>query len=135
MECARKAWENSPSLPEHSSPSGLGSGIQPPYSGSISTGVNYSSFGGVSMPLMPVASVTPSASLPGNHITPLYLESHIFPGQPRLVQQMIPQQQAAAQQIPISLHISLQTQAQLSMRGGLPVSQSQEMYTSIEPFR
>ncbi|XP_072286156.1 protein PRRC2B isoform X3 [Pyxicephalus adspersus] len=140
MESARKAWENSPSLPEQSSPAGPGSGIQPPSSGGTSTSVNYSSFGGVSMPPMPVASVAPSASLPGNHITPLYLESHMFPGQPRLVQQMIPQQQgyqqaAAAQQIPISLHTSLQAQAQLSMRGGLPVSQSQEMYSSIQPFR
>ncbi|XP_018420844.1 PREDICTED: protein PRRC2B isoform X4 [Nanorana parkeri] len=140
MESARKAWENSPSLPEQSSPAAPGSGIQPPSSGGTSTGVNYSSFGGVSMSPMPVASVAPSASLPGNHITPLYLESHMFPGQPRLVQQTIPQQQgyqqaAATQQIPISLHNSLQAQAQLSMRGGLPVSQSQEMYNSMQPFR
>lgn len=41
--------------------------------------------------------------------------------------------QAAAQQIPISLHTSLQ--AQLGLRGGLPVSQSQEMFNSIPPFR
>ncbi|KAG9472161.1 hypothetical protein GDO78_020995 [Eleutherodactylus coqui] len=140
MESARKAWENSPSLPEQSSPAGPGSGIQPPSSVGTSTGVNYSSFGGVSMPPMPVASVAPSASLPGNHIPPLYLESHMFAGQPRLVQQTIPQQQgyqqaAAAQQIPMSLHTSLQAQAQLSMRGGLPVSQSQEMYSSMQPFR
>lgn len=92
------------------------------------------------MPPMPVASVAPSASLPGNHIPPLYLESHMFAGQPRLVQQTIPQQQgyqqaAAAQQIPMSLHTSLQAQAQLSMRGGLPVSQSQEMYSSMQAFR
>lgn len=44
-------------------------------------------------------------------------------------------QAAAAQQIPISLHTSLQAQAQLGLRGGLPVSQSQEMYSSIQPFR
>lgn len=43
--------------------------------------------------------------------------------------------QAAAQQIPISLHTSLQAQAQLGLRGGLPVSQSQEMFSSIPPFR
>ncbi|XP_063792858.1 protein PRRC2B isoform X5 [Pseudophryne corroboree] len=142
MESARKAWENSPGLPEQNSPAGPGSGIQPPSSVGASTGVNYSSFGGVSMSPMPVASVAPSASLPGNHIPPLYLESHMFAGQPRLVQQTIPQQQgyqqvwaAAAQQIPISLHTSLQAQAQLSMRGGLPVSQSQEMYSSMQPFR
>lgn len=65
MESARKAWENSPSLPEQSSPGGAGSGIQPPSSVGASNGVNYSSFGGVSMPPMPVASVAPSASLPG----------------------------------------------------------------------
>lgn len=41
----------------------------------------------------------------------------------------------AAQQIPISLHTSLQAQAQLGLRGGLPVSQSQEMFNSIPPFR
>ncbi|CAM9139893.1 unnamed protein product [Lampetra planeri] len=43
-------------------------------------------------------------------------------------------QAAAAQQIPISLHTSLQAQAQLGLRGGLPVSQSQEMFSSIPPF-
>eukprot|EP00079_Xenopus_tropicalis_P029196 XP_012824434.1 PREDICTED: protein PRRC2B isoform X2 [Xenopus tropicalis] len=140
MESARKAWENSPSLPEQNSPAGPGSGIQPPSSVGASTGVNYSSFGGVSMPPMPVASVAPSASMPGNHIPPLYLDGHVFTNQPRLVQQTIPQQQgyqqaAAAQQIPISLHTSLQAQAQLGLRGGLPVSQSQEIYSSMQPFR
>ncbi|KFO65596.1 Protein PRRC2B [Corvus brachyrhynchos] len=140
MESARKAWENSPSLPEQSSPGGAGSGIQPPSSVGASNGVSYSSFGGVSMPPMPVASVAPSASIPGNHIPPLYLDGHVFASQPRLVPQTIPQQQsyqqaAAAQQIPISLHTSLQAQAQLGLRGGLPVSQSQEMYSSIQPFR
>uniref|UniRef100_A0A8D0HQ76 Uncharacterized protein n=1 Tax=Sphenodon punctatus TaxID=8508 RepID=A0A8D0HQ76_SPHPU len=89
---------------------------------------------------MPVASVAPSASIPGSHISPLYLDGHVFASQPRLVTQTIPQQQsyqqaAAAQQIPISLHTSLQAQAQLGLRGGLPVSQSQEIYSSIQPFR
>lgn len=65
MESARKAWENSPSLPEQNSPGGAGSGIQPPSSVGASNGVNYSSFGGVSIPPMPVASVAPSASMPG----------------------------------------------------------------------
>ena len=45
------------------------------------------------------------------------------------------QQAQQAQQIPISLHNSLQAQAQLGLRGGLPVSQSQEMFNSIPPFR
>ncbi|XP_013362062.1 PREDICTED: protein PRRC2B isoform X6 [Chinchilla lanigera] len=140
MESARKAWENSPSLPEQSSPGGAGSGIQAPSSVGASNGVNYSSFGGVSMPPMPVASVAPSASMPGSHLPPLYLDGHVFASQPRLVPQTIPQQQsyqqaAAAQQIPISLHTSLQAQAQLGLRGGLPVSQSQEIFSSLQPFR
>ncbi|XP_053415265.1 protein PRRC2B isoform X15 [Nycticebus coucang] len=140
MESARKAWENSPSLPEQSSPGGAGSGIQPPSSVGASNGVSYSSFGGVSMPPMPVASVAPSASMPGSHLPPLYLDGHVFASQPRLVPQTIPQQQsyqqaAAAQQIPISLHTSLQAQAQLGLRGGLPVSQSQEIFSSLQPFR
>ncbi|KAG7254396.1 hypothetical protein CRUP_007359, partial [Coryphaenoides rupestris] len=117
-------------------PVGGVSGAQPPCSSSVS----YSSFGGVSMPPMPVASVAPSMSMQGNHIPPLYLDGHVFPSQPRLVppnmtQQQSYQQAAAAQQIPISLHNSLQAQAQLGLRGGLPVSQSQEMFNSIPPFR
>uniref|UniRef100_A0A3P8P6A2 BAT2 N-terminal domain-containing protein n=1 Tax=Astatotilapia calliptera TaxID=8154 RepID=A0A3P8P6A2_ASTCA len=140
MESARKAWENSQSLPEQGSPGGSASGAQPPCSAGSSTGVSYSSFGGVSMPPMPVASVAPSMSMQGNHIPPLYLDGHVFPSQPRLVpptmtQQQTYQQAAAAQQIPISLHTSLQAQAQLGLRGGLPVSQSQEMFSSIPPFR
>ncbi|XP_078141974.1 protein PRRC2B isoform X3 [Centroberyx gerrardi] len=139
MESARKAWENSQSLPEQGSPGGA-SGVQPPCSVGSSSGVSYSSFGGVSMPPMPVASVAPSMSMQGNHIPPLYLDGHVFPSQPRLVpptmtQQQTYQQAAAAQQIPISLHTSLQAQAQLGLRGGLPVSQSQEMFNSIPPFR
>ncbi|XP_034997242.2 protein PRRC2B isoform X4 [Hippoglossus stenolepis] len=138
MESARKAWENSQSLPEQGSPGGIPSGGQPPCS--VGSSVSYSSFGGVSMPPMPVASVAPSMSMQGNHITPLYLDGHVFPSQPRLVppnmtQQQTYQQAAAAQQIPISLHTSLQAQAQLGLRGGLPVSQSQEMFSSIPPFR
>ncbi|KAK2819235.1 hypothetical protein Q5P01_024796 [Channa striata] len=140
MESARKAWENSQSLPEQGSPGSGASGAQPPCSVGSSSGVSYSSFGGVSMPPMPVASVAPSMSMQGNHIPPLYLDGHVFPSQPRLVpptmtQQQTYQQAAAAQQIPISLHTSLQAQAQLGLRGGLPVSQSQEMFNSIPPFR
>jgi len=65
MESARKAWENSQSLPEQGSPGGVASGIQPPCSIGSSSGVSYSSFGGVSMPPMPVASVAPSMSMQG----------------------------------------------------------------------
>lgn len=46
-----------------------------------------------------------------------------------------PLQAATAQQIPLSLHTSLQAQAQLGLRGGLPVSQSQEIFSSLQPFR
>lgn len=66
MESARKAWENSQSLPEQGSPVGAGSGGQPACSAGSSSGVNYSSFGGVSMPPMPVASVAPSVSMQGD---------------------------------------------------------------------
>ncbi|XP_027880744.1 protein PRRC2B isoform X1 [Xiphophorus couchianus] len=139
MESARKAWENSQSLPEQGSPSGSASGAQPPCSVGSSSGVSYSSFG-VSMPPMPVASVAPSMSMQGNPIPPLYMDGHVFPSQPRLVPPTMTQQQtypqaAAAQQIPISLHTSLQAHSQLGLRGGLPVSQSQEMFNSIPPFR
>ncbi|XP_061887052.1 protein PRRC2B isoform X3 [Entelurus aequoreus] len=138
MESARKAWENSQSLPEQGSPGTGVSGAPPPCSIGSSSGVSYSSFGGVSMPPMPVASVAPSMSMQGSHIPPLYLDGHVFPSQPRLVPPTMTQQQSyqqAAQQIPISLHTSLQAQAQLGLRGGLPVSQSQDMFNSIPPFR
>ncbi|TSL28246.1 Protein PRRC2B [Bagarius yarrelli] len=74
MESARKAWENSQSLPEQGSPGGAGSVTQPTCSSS--SAVSYSSFGGVSMPPMPVASVAPSVSLQG----PLKGPYSAFPG-------------------------------------------------------
>uniref|UniRef100_A0A8C2CPP6 Proline rich coiled-coil 2B n=1 Tax=Cyprinus carpio TaxID=7962 RepID=A0A8C2CPP6_CYPCA len=140
MESARKAWENSQALPEQGSPGGAISGAQPACSVGSSSGVSYSSFGGVSMPPMPVASVAPSVSMQGSHIPPLYLDGHVFSSQPRLVppltqQPSYQQVRASPQQIPISLHTSLQAQAQLGLRGALPVSQSQEMFSSIPPFR
>ncbi|XP_051981709.1 protein PRRC2B-like isoform X2 [Xyrauchen texanus] len=138
MESARKAWENSQSLPEQGSPSGMGSGTQPACSVGSSSAVSYSSFSGMSMPSMPVASVAPSVSMQGSHIPPLYLDGHVFNSQPRLVPPLTQQpsyQQATPQQIPISLHTSLQAQAQLGLRGALPVSQSQEIFNSIPPFR
>lgn len=123
MESARKAWENSQSLPEQGSPGGGASGAQPPCSVGSSS-VSYSSFGGVSMPPMPVASVAPSMSMqgntprpclassqdtnrrlrplhfshfPGSHIPPLYLDGHVFPSQPRLVPPTLTQQQTYQQ--------------------------------------
>ena len=44
-------------------------------------------------------------------------------------------QAAAAQQILISLPTSLQAQARLGLRGGLPISQSQEIFSFLQPFR
>ncbi|OCT56218.1 hypothetical protein XELAEV_18000479mg [Xenopus laevis] len=122
METACRACENSPSLPEQNSPAGPGSGIQPPSSVEASTGVKYSSFGDVSMPPMPIASVAPSASMPGNHIPPLYL---VWCSRPNLNSKGISRhvsllssvdtikKAAAAQQIPCR-HTSLQAQAHLS---------------------
>ncbi|XP_015253474.1 PREDICTED: protein PRRC2C isoform X1 [Cyprinodon variegatus] len=57
MESARKAWENSPSL-EKSSP------VTSSSSPNTSCASSYSSFSSASMPQIPVASVTPSTSLP-----------------------------------------------------------------------
>ncbi|CDR18942.1 unnamed protein product [Oncorhynchus mykiss] len=59
MESARKAWENSPSLVEKSSPVTSSSPI------TSCTSSSYSSFSSASMPQIPVASVTPSTSLTG----------------------------------------------------------------------
>lgn len=72
MESARKAWENSQSLPEQGSPGSAGSVSQPPCSSS--SAVSYSSFGGVSMPPMPVASVAPSVSMQGQIYSCVSLE-------------------------------------------------------------
>ncbi|OCT57894.1 hypothetical protein XELAEV_18002889mg, partial [Xenopus laevis] len=138
METACRACENSPSLPEQNLPAGHGSGIQPRSSVEASTGVNYSSFRDVSMPPMPIASVAPSASMPGNHIPPMYLvwcskPNHNSKGISRHVSLLSSvdtiKKAAAAQQIPISLHTSLQAQAHLSLRGGLPMFQLQEIYS------
>lgn len=127
MESARKAWENSQALPEQCSPGGVGSGAQPACSVGSSSGVSYSSFGGVSMPPMPVASVAPSVSMQGqpsnhslrlccmrwlcmalktvvicvcitgSHIPPLYLDGHMFQSQPRLMSSLT--QQPSYQQV------------------------------------
>ncbi|KAM6963234.1 protein PRRC2C [Aplochiton taeniatus] len=59
MESARKAWENSPSLVEKSSP------VTSSSSPITSCAASYSSFSSASMPQIPVASVTPSTSLTG----------------------------------------------------------------------
>lgn len=88
----------------------------------------------------PDRRLSPWVLSPGSHLPPLYLDGHVFASQPRLVPQTIPQQQsyqqaAAAQQIPLSLHTSLQAPAQLGLRGGLPASQSQEIFSSLQPFR
>uniref|UniRef100_A0A673MYE5 Protein PRRC2C-like n=1 Tax=Sinocyclocheilus rhinocerous TaxID=307959 RepID=A0A673MYE5_9TELE len=58
MESARKAWENSPSLVEKSSP--VTSSASP------ITSASFNSFSSASVPQIPVASVTPSTSLSGS---------------------------------------------------------------------
>ncbi|NXY62338.1 PRC2C protein, partial [Callaeas wilsoni] len=70
MESARKAWENSPTMGEKSSP--VTSAASPIAGGSSSSSSNagpssgtYSSFSSASMPPIPVASVTPTTSLSG----------------------------------------------------------------------
>ncbi|XP_052391759.1 protein PRRC2C isoform X2 [Carassius gibelio] len=65
MESARKAWENSPSLVEKSSP--VTSSASPITSGGGGAGsASFSSFSSASVPQIPVASVTPSTSLSGS---------------------------------------------------------------------
>ncbi|XP_060722698.1 protein PRRC2C isoform X1 [Tachysurus vachellii] len=64
MESARKAWENSPSLGEKSSP--VTSSASPITSGGGAGNASFSSFSSASMPQIPVASVTPSTSLSGS---------------------------------------------------------------------
>ncbi|XP_041048721.1 protein PRRC2B isoform X2 [Carcharodon carcharias] len=144
MESARKAWENSPNVTEQSSPGSSSTSTQTPCNTGPPSGVGYSSIGCSSVPPMPMVSVAPSVSLPGSHISPLYMDGHVFASQTRLLPQSIPQQQgfqaglsqaAAAHQIPIPMHTSLQAQAPLGLRNGLPVSQSQEMFGSMQPFR
>ncbi|XP_048469489.1 protein PRRC2B isoform X2 [Rhincodon typus] len=144
MESARKAWENSPNVTEQSSPGSNSTSTQTPCNTGPPSGVGYSSIGCSSVPPMPMVSVAPSVSLPGSHISPLYMDGHVFASQTRLLPQSIPQQQgfqaglsqaAATHQIPIPMHTSLQAQAPLGLRNGLPVSQSQEMFSSMQPFR
>ncbi|XP_051892829.1 protein PRRC2B isoform X1 [Pristis pectinata] len=144
MESARKAWENSPNVAEQNSPGSSSASTQTPCNTGPPSGVGYSSIGCSSVPPMPMVSVAPSVSLPGSHISPLYMDGHVFASQTRLLPQSIPQQQsfqaglsqaAAAHQIPMPVHTSLQAQAPLGLRNGLPVSQSQEMFGSMQPFR
>ncbi|XP_036058933.1 protein PRRC2C isoform X3 [Onychomys torridus] len=68
MESARKAWENSPNLREKGSPV---TSTAPPIVSGVSSSAsgpstaNYNSFSSAAMPQIPVASVTPTASLSG----------------------------------------------------------------------
>uniref|UniRef100_A0A672Q0D5 Proline rich coiled-coil 2C n=1 Tax=Sinocyclocheilus grahami TaxID=75366 RepID=A0A672Q0D5_SINGR len=64
MESARKAWENSPSLVEKSSP--VTSSASPITSGGAGGSASFNSFSSASVPQIPVASVTPSTSLSGS---------------------------------------------------------------------
>ncbi|XP_069793850.1 protein PRRC2C isoform X4 [Narcine bancroftii] len=64
MECARKAWENSPNVGDKSSP--VTSTASPISSGNGGGSSTYNSFSSASMPPIPVASVTPTTSLSGS---------------------------------------------------------------------
>ncbi|XP_039591808.1 protein PRRC2C isoform X4 [Polypterus senegalus] len=64
MESARKAWENSPSIGEKSSP--VSTSASPITSGAAASSTTYSSFSSTSMAQIPVASVTPTTSLSGS---------------------------------------------------------------------
>lgn len=66
MESARKAWENSPSLGEKSSP--VTSSASPITSGGGAGSASFNSFSSASVPQIPVASVTPSTSLSGRSL-------------------------------------------------------------------
>lgn len=66
MESARKAWENSPSLVEKSSP--VTSSASPITSGGGAGSASFNSFSSASVPQIPVASVTPSTSLSGKSL-------------------------------------------------------------------
>ncbi|XP_043942694.1 protein PRRC2C [Protopterus annectens] len=65
MESARKAWENSPSVAEKSSPVTSTAAPITMTNGSSASSVTYSSFSSASMQAIPVASVTPTTSLTG----------------------------------------------------------------------
>lgn len=65
MESARKAWENSPSVAEQSSPGSSSASTQTPCNTGPPSGVGYSPIGCSPVPPMPMVSVAPSVSLPG----------------------------------------------------------------------
>lgn len=142
MESARKAWEKSPSITEKEVAAGVTNADMPEMTG------GYHSFI-TSIPAIPVASVAPSATLsaPGGQMPPCYLESHYYGGQPRGMPPPISQHQGfqpglsramPTQQISLPLHTPLQGQGQVSalgIRQGTPVSQTQDMFTSLQSFR
>ncbi|XP_043534095.1 protein PRRC2A-like isoform X1 [Chiloscyllium plagiosum] len=139
MESARKAWEKSPGVTEKDVAASVTNADVPEMAG------NYHSF----VNSIPVASVAPSAPLsaPSGQIPPCYMESHFYGSQPRGMPPSISQHQAfqsglsramPTQQITLPLHTPLQGQAQvstLSIRQGTPVSQTQDMFSSLQSFR
>ncbi|XP_069775564.1 protein PRRC2A-like isoform X3 [Narcine bancroftii] len=142
MESARKAWEKSPSITEKEVAASVTHADVP----ELASG--YHSFV-TSIPGIPVASVAPSATLsaPGGQMPPCYVESHYYGSQPRGMPPSISQHQGfqhglsramPTQQITLPLHTPLQGQAQVSalgLRQGTPVSQTQDMFTSLQSFR
>ncbi|XP_051899960.1 protein PRRC2A-like isoform X2 [Pristis pectinata] len=142
MESARKAWEKSPSVTEKEAAASVTNTDVPEITG------GYHSFV-TSIPAIPVASVAPSATLsaPGGQIPPCYVESHYYGSQPRGMPPSISQHQGfqpglsramPTQQITLPLHTPLQGQAQVSALASdkeTPVSQTQDMFTSLQSFR
>ncbi|XP_072887922.1 protein PRRC2A-like isoform X3 [Hemitrygon akajei] len=142
MESARKAWEKSPSVTEKEVAASVTNTDVPEMSG------GYHSFV-TSIPAIPVASVAPSATLsaPGGQIPPCYVDSHYYSSQPRGMPPSISQHQGfqpglsramPTQQITLPLHTPLQGQTQVSALGiqqGTPVSQTQDMFASLQSFR
>ncbi|XP_060706956.1 protein PRRC2A-like isoform X6 [Hemiscyllium ocellatum] len=139
MESARKAWEKSPGVTEKDVAASVTNAEVPEMAGDYHSFVNS----------IPVASVAPSAPLsaPSGQMPPCYMESHFYSSQPRGMPPSISQHQAfqsglsramPTQQITLPLHTPLQGQAQvstLSIRQGTPVSQTQDMFSSLQSFR
>ncbi|XP_041068436.1 protein PRRC2A isoform X1 [Carcharodon carcharias] len=139
MESARKAWEKSPGVTEKDVSASVANTDMAEITDDYHSFVNS----------IPVASVAPSATLsaPSNQIPPCYMESHFYGSQPRGMPPSISQHQAfqsglsramPTQQITLPLHTPLQGQAQvsaLSIRQGTQVSQTQDMFNSLQSFR
>ncbi|XP_067865638.1 protein PRRC2A-like isoform X2 [Heterodontus francisci] len=137
MESARKAWEKSPGVTEKDVAASVTIADVPEITDDYHSFVNS----------IPVASVAPSATLsvPSGQIPPCYMESHFYGSQHRGMPPAISQHQAfqsgLSRAMPtqqITLPLPLQGQSQVSalgIRQGAPVSQTQDMFSSLQSFR